>query len=992
MTKDNPSKPIKASVDGSKPARGIFNFNHDWRFHRDDVERAHATDFDDTAWALVSAPHTYNDVDTFAHFQTRNHSGERDQWSGRTWYRKRFRLPEHARGKKVFIEFEAVRQLAEVYLNGVYLGKCENGFLPFGFDLTPHLCLDGDNVLAVMCDNSFVADEEHEMKWSTYEGGAKFSWNNPHWHPAHGGIYRNVFLHVVNKLHVTLPLYNNLETVGVYAYTPKVTPASATVGIEVELQNEHEAACQATLRIDILDTNKVLVLQRAETVELGAGETRIFKLEGGIDDPQLWDPVRPHLYSVRTQILQEDEIVDTVDTPLGLRFWEFTADRGFLMNGRQLKLQGWGQKSTNEWAGLGSAYPDWMHYYTMELMREAGGNLVRWGHTAGCPAQLRAADQLGLVTIQPGVDGEGDLEGHSWAVRAEAFRDAIVYFRNHPSILVWEGGNQAVSLPHVKQLRRYVDTYDPHGKRAYAHRRPSKVTNDFSDLEIGTQGGHKFRRMPVVEGEYNREECPRRVWDDFSPPDFGYAIPRRQEYHLTSESFAANQVYEYVSRLGSRTHCGGAKWIFSDTTSGGRNDCEVTRAGGCVDAVRLPKEAFYAIRAIFDSSPQVHLIGHWTYPEDRTTIKPLYVVSNCARVELFVNGKPHGFGKPSHRYLFVFGPIEWEPGSVEVVAYDEAGRACARQVKHTVGPAVRLKITPMIGPKGFHADGSDVALFDIEAVDTQGRRHPTVQQRVDFELTGPGVWRGGYNSGREHSTNHLFLDLECGINRVAVRATRVPGTIVLTARSPGLENADARVEARPIVCPGGIGCALNPWPPPLPHVKLELVDEDTEGFEFEHTEGAYIKGFSYSGTRLSLPVMSNAEDGMQLYVDRDDYIEEISEFMRGADYIQTADEERLYQAVDLMDFTVSEAGTLFIAHDDRLPLPAWMQGYEQFAAGLVGQKKAQDALHLKDARLVLYGRKLERNESVTLGSNRETGPEECRMYVVIFVPESVSEV
>jgi len=973
-------------------ARRRLDFNQAWSFFKGDVEGAERLEFDDSAWEIVSAPHTYNDVDTFAHFQSRNHSGEREQWSGRTWYRKTFSLPESARGKKVFIEFEAVRQLAEVYLNGVLLGKCENGFLPFGFDLSPHLSASRDNVLAIMCDNSFVSDEEGEIKWSSYEGGAKVSWNNPHWHPAHGGIYRNVHLHVMDKLHVTLPLYNNLQTVGTYVYTPEVSLEHAIVGVDVELQNEHETSKQCIVCTEILDAEDNCVLELSEETLLASGRTVLVRAQGRIEMPKLWDPERPYLYTARTCVWVGDQLVDSVDSPLGVRFWEFTADRGFFMNGRRMKLQGWGQKSTNEWAGLGSAFPDWMHHHTLELMREAGGNLVRWGHTAGAPAQVESADKLGLVTIQPGVDGEGDLEGHSWDVRAAAFRDAIVYYRNHPSILVWEGGNQAVSLPHVQQLRSYCDQFDPYGKRAYAHRRPSKDTIDYSDIEIGTQGGHKFRHKPVVEGEYNREECPRRVWDDYSPPDYGYTVPHKQEYELTSESFAVNQVYEFVRRLGASSHCGGANWIFSDSTSGGRNDCEVTRASGVIDAVRLPKEAFYACRALFHWQPQVHLVGHWTYPDERETVKPLYVVSNCSKVELFINGKSRGFGDVSHGYLFVFDSIRWEAGTVEVVAYDEQGNEQVRQRKETVGPPVVLKVTPILGPEGLRADGSDVALFDVEAVDSHGRRHPTFQRRVDFELNGPAVWRGGYNSGKENSTNHSYLELECGINRVAVRSTEEAGSIQLVVHCDGLGSGAATIEAIEVPFERGVGGVRTTIPAHLPLRELVLKDEEAGEIPIERMEGTYIKGFSYSGTRLSLPVLSNAEDGLMLYVDRDDYLEEIPEFMRGADFVQTSDEERLYEAVDLMDFSVRESGTLYIAHDDRLPVPGWLKQYEKMNTKIVGRMKGESSFVLKDARLALYRRSLVKNESVTLGSNREVGPDDCRMYSVVFVPETVSGV
>src|SRR5262249_21273238 len=260
-----------------------------------------------------------------------------------------------------------------------------------------------------------------------------------------------------------------------------------------------------------------------------------------------------------------------------------------------------------------------------------------------------------------------------------------------------------------------------------------------------------------------------------------------QTDELTSEPFAVNQVSQYVGKLGADYHSGGANWIFSDTTSGGRVSCEVARAGGEVDGVRLPKEAYYVCRAMFRDDPQVHIIGHWTYP--RGTQKTVYVVSNAEEVELFVNGTSHGRAKPADRYLFTFAEIGFESGEIKAVAYQN-GQAVATQAKHTVGAPVALKMTAITGPDGLLADGSDIALFDVEVVDEQGERCPTFQQRVDFDIDGPGQWRGGYNSGKLKSTNNSYLDLECGINRVAVRSTLEGGQIVVRAHCDGLRSAN----------------------------------------------------------------------------------------------------------------------------------------------------------------------------------------------------------
>jgi beta-galactosidase len=541
------------------------------------------------------------------------------------------------------------------------------------------------------------------------------------------------------------------------------------------------------------------------------------KATGNIAKPQLWEPGHSYLYRVVCTLRVGGQVVDSREIPLGIRTVKWDAGTGFFINGHHEKLHGWGQKPTDEWPGLGAAQPDWMHYYTLAMMKEAGGNFVRWGHCAGGPAMIAAGDRLGLIAGQPGVDGEGDAQPEPWKIRADAFRDMIIYFRNNPSILIWEGGNQKVSRDHAMELRAHMDQYDPHGGRVYAHRRADEVTAEFMDIGIGTEGGREIDRLPVVEGEYDREESPRRVWDNASPPNFGYPEGKGQTYQLTSEQYAVNQVTEYMKKISAANHAGGANWIFSDSTSGGRVSSEVARAGGEVDGVRLPKEAYYVCRTIFRDDPQVHIIGHWTYPAG--TKKTVYVTSNADDVELFVNGRSLGHGAVSDRYLFTFADVEWEAGEIKAVASVTEKAAekptatiVATQTKHTVGPAVALRMTPITGPGGLRADGSDIALMDVEAVDAKGERCPTFQSRVDFEVEGPGVWRGGYNSGKIKSTNNTWLDLEAGINRVAVRATRTPGAITVRVKGEGLKPASIAIRSTPVKVENGFTTELPAMP------------------------------------------------------------------------------------------------------------------------------------------------------------------------------------
>jgi beta-galactosidase len=980
--------------------RTVLNFNADWRFLKADPAGAAAPGFNDGEWDRVSAPHTFNDVDTFENWSLPGHRGEQEQWSGRTWYRKHFDAPPDWRGRKIFIEFEGVRQIAEVYLNGQLLAVAKGGFTPFGVELSPHMRMGARNVLAVMVDNRFQRDPmdpslapQAATSAGTHPNLAELSrqlmeqipdtleelqadqipWNNPHWHPAHGGIYRNVKLIVTDPLHVTLPLYSFLQTEGPYVYAQDISERSARVYVEVPLQNGREGAAAVEVTTTLLDAAGEVVGEATVHARLAAGAARKLTLQVPVEHPRLWEPSYPHLYRARLTVRTGGATVDTDEVTFGIRAIHWTADRGLFLNGSYLKLRGWGQKSTNEWPGLGAAQPDWMHFYTARLMREAGANFLRWGHTPGGPAQVAAADRLGLITLQPGTDGEHDTKGGAWILRAMNFRDVIVYFRNHPSIFIWEGGNQKVSRAHAAELRSIMDEYDPHGFRAYAHRRADAVTAEFMDVGIGTEGGREIAQLPVVEGEYNREESPRRVWDDFSPPNFGYPEAKGQTYQLTTEQFAVNQIGHYVKKLGPREHAGGANWIFSDSTSGGRVGVEVARTSGEVDGVRLPKEAYFVTRVLFRDDPQVHQIGHWSYPPGTT--KDVFVAASAEEVELLVNGRPVARVRPTDQYLFTFSAVPFEPGEIRAIGY-RGGEVVASTREETAGPAHALRLTPTFGPTGFIANGADVALFDVEAVDAQGRRVPTFQQRVDFELSGPAVWRGGYNSGRINSINHLWLDLEAGINRVAVRASRTPGAITLTARSGGLRAAAVTLHSRPD--DGAL--------PALPAVALgeaparRVVEPARSGGAARAAImlGRFIRTFNYTGPEAAIVhVDTDAQVGKNAYVDIDSPLQHLPASLRGADWIKVANRDAFYHAVDFIELAVGPApAVVAIAHDPALPLPPWLE--RDF-------RSTGEVVAVRGSTLRLHERKVGANTSVTLGPNTEGSAVPSAMMYLVFV-------
>lgn len=815
--------------------RVSYNFNADWRFMRADVTNGETVTFDDSKWTVVSAPHTYNDTDTYDEIISHS-GGERRQYMGIAWYRKHFRLPAGAPGRKVFIEFEGLKQAGRFWVNGRFAGKYENGVTPCGLDITALVKFgDADNVLAVKVDNSNDYREEAT--------GTEFEWMGRAFNPNYGGLNRNIRLHLTGSVYQTFPLYENLRTTGVYVYASdfSISGRKCDVSVEAQVRNESADPQSLTLSTVVVDEEgEVCARFKGETLDLVPGQTETFKTGGRLSGARFWSDEHPDLYDVYTILEADGTIADVVKTRTGFRKTEFKGGAGtggVYLNDRFVYLTGYAQRSTDDWAGLGQAYPDWMHDYNAQLVRSTHANYLRWMHIAPQPVDVRACDRFGIIEVCPAGDKERDAEGRQWEQRMEVMRAAMIYYRNTPSILFWEAGNTVIAAEHMRQMVALRQELDPHGGRVMGTRGDSRnAANsaltpiaEYYGVMIGqdprtdalTNRTDMFRaysaerrdRAPLIETEDFRDEAARRFWDDYSPPHFGFKPGPDDVYRWNSETFclaAAERYDAYARNRISNTDPGHSRWsgyasiYWSDSNADGRQDSsEVCRVSGKVDSVRLPKQAYYVYRVMQSDTPDLHIIGHWNYPANTT--KAIHVAaSHCDAVELFVNGRSKGVStSPRNGCLFTFPDVKFEPGNISAVARVR-GRIVAQGSIETAGEAKKLRLTPHTAPGGLRADGSDVAFFDVEVVDAQGRRCPTDEARVDFELTGPAIWRGGYNSGKTNSVNHPWLDTECGINRVAIRSTLTPGTISLTASRPGLESDTVRLEAHPVRIESGL--------------------------------------------------------------------------------------------------------------------------------------------------------------------------------------------
>ena len=746
------------------------------------------------------------------------------------WYRKVFTASPSGgglEGAKYFIEFEGARQGADVYLNGHHVGFSDNGVMAFGFDLTPYI-IKGENVLAVRCDNSW------QYRDRTLD--SRYQWNDRNFNANYGGLPKNVWLHITDKLYQTLPLYSNFGTTGTYVYATDIDVQNhkAVIHAESQVRNDDTRAHSFTYHVQLIDADGREVARfQSDPVTMQPGETRTVSARQQVGGLHFWSWGYGYLYTVKTSLKASPsggglEGADLVITRTGFRKTRFGEGKIWL-NDRCMMVHGYAQRTSNEWPGVGLSVPAWLSDYSNGLMVESGGNMVRWMHVTPWKQDVESCDRVGLPQAMPAGDAEKDVEGARWQQRTALMRDAIIYNRNNPSILFYECGNESISREHMLEMKAIRDKYDPHGGRAIGSR-------EMLDIDEAEYGGemlyiNKSRKHPMWAMEYCRDEGLRKYWDEWSYPYHRegdgplYRGNPAREYNHNMDQFAIEMVrrwYDYWRErpgTGTRVSSGGVKIVFSDTNTHHRGESNY-RTSGVTDAMRIPKDAFFAHQVMWNGwvepeTPQTYIIGHWSLtpdpsPKERGVdtsanensdsksnhspllgrgaggeAKSVYVISTADSVELFLNGRSLGKGRQSYRYLYTFDDVHYEPGVLEAVGSDGS-----RYKLETAGEPHELKLTAISNPEGTKADGADMVLVEVEVVDKQGRRCPLDNRMVHFELWGEGRWIGGIATGRSDNYVGAYdLPLECGVNRVLVRSTANAGDICLSAYAEGVRPA-----------------------------------------------------------------------------------------------------------------------------------------------------------------------------------------------------------
>ena len=783
-------------------------------------------DFDDRDWRRVELPHDWGVEGPFK----QEYPGETGKlsWWGVGWYRKHFTVPRADRGKRFLLEIDGAMAYALVWLNGRFVGGWPYGYASFALDLTPYIEPGGENVVAIRLDNPPESSR---------------------WYPG-GGIYRNVWLVETAPVHVA--------HWGTYVTTPEVSPTSATVNIGMTVANDSPASVSVSVstRIHPLGTDgrplpAVVARANPVTINIAAGATGSAAARAEIRAPRLWSIENPNLYVAVTTVIANGHPVDEYETTFGVRTIRFDAQQGFLLNGRQVRIQG--VCNHHDLGPLGAALNVRALERQLELLKEMGANAIRTSHNPPAPELLDLCDRMGFLVMDEAFDcwrrgkKENDYhllfdDWHEKDWRAQLRRD-----RNHPSIILWSIGNEILEqnspegLQIATELVRIAHEEDP--------TRPVTAACNFT--EAGYNGfqktvdvfGYNYKPMeygkfrqanpniPLVASETastvsSRGEYFFPVSDDKSKGFFDFQVSSYDLYAppwatTPDTEFAAQDRYGFVAGefvwtgfdyLGEPTPYWGdssTMLAFTDAELRARAERELRERGkisvpsrssyfGIIDLCGFPKDRFYLYQARWRPDlPMVHILPHWNWPERIGQNVPVHVYTSGDEVELFLNGRSLGRRKKgAGLYRLRWDDVVYEPGSLRAVAYKN-GRKWTEQTVRTTGPAARVSLNP--DRVRIRADRKDLAFITVRITDRDGLTVPRTHNLIRFHVDGPGeivaVANGDATSHMPFKANEMRAFN--GLCLVIVRSTGRAGTIRVRAQAEGLAEAATVITATP---------------------------------------------------------------------------------------------------------------------------------------------------------------------------------------------------
>lgn len=813
--------------------RERMDFNDDWRFHLGDVPAASAPDFDDSGWRGLELPH---DWAIEGDFDINNPSGTGGGAlpGGVGWYRKTF-VPSSSDSDKLFrLDFDGVYMNAEVFVNGKNLGVRPYGYISFGYDITPYLEWDEENVVAVRVDNA----EQPNSRW--YSGC---------------GIYRNVWLTKTGKVRIAHD--GTYVKADVKALLDGLK-GDASVTVDVKLSNASDKDVHVEVRNAVVNASgRIMTDAKSELAVPAASENVINQQTLELKGAELWDVDRPYLYVLRTEVYADSELIDEYETVFGVREYEFDAEKGFILNGRKVLINGVCQH--HDLGCLGSAVNKNALRRQLEILRGMGCNGIRTSHNPPAPELLDLCDEMGFIVQNEAFDmwrGRKTRYDYSqffdeWHERD--LTDFVVRDRNHPSVFMWSIGNEVLeqsgaraddmTLAEANLALNFAHNAamndDPEEKlsvSSWLTRHLAGIVRNLDDRPItaGCNMSHPanhlfksgaldiigfnyhnravltvpkfFPGKPFIITESNSSLMTRGYYR--MPSDSMFVWPKRWDIPFHDDSYACSS-YENCHVPWGNTHEQTLKVIRDNDFVSGQYIWtgfdyigEPTPYGwparssyfGIVDLAGFPKDVYYLYKSEWTDEPVLHLFPHWNWEEGQEIDLWCYY-NNADEVELFVNGVSHGVRTKTLDCLHTVWRVTYEPGTVEVVARKD-GKEVGRSARHTAGEPAEIRLAMKKYGEGAADDA--LAFIEVEIVDTKGNLCPNAENLVNFELVGDNAFIAGVDNGSPVSLER-FKDNKrkafYGKCLVVLQADK-PGKTVLKATSPGLESAEMTFRTR----------------------------------------------------------------------------------------------------------------------------------------------------------------------------------------------------
>lgn len=814
----------------SASGRQEYTFKKGWKFTKGKVQEGWKPDLDVSGWQDVVVPHDWaiygpfsidNDKQEMAIVQ----DGQQEalEHAGRTgglpfvgvgWYRLTFDAPGFEEGKTATLVFDGAMSHARVYVNGQEAGYWPYGYNSFYFDVTSFLKPGQKNELAVRLEN----DRESSR-----------------WYPG-AGLYRNVHLIIQEDAYV--PVW------GTYVTTPVVTDKYAKVSLKTSWISP-EGADKDNYRIvtEIKDRNGKVVATGESGLSLF--DDSLFEQEFAVADPELWSPESPVLYTAESKIFDGNVQKDTYTTRFGIRTLEIIPDKGFFLNGEMVKFRG--VCNHHDLGPLGGAVNSAAIRRQIRILKDMGCNAIRTSHNMPAPELVEACDEMGMMLMLESFDewkAAKMANGYHKVFDEWAERDLtnlVRHYRNNPSVVMWCIGNEVPDQwnggdgPKLsRMLQDICHREDPTRPVTQGMDAPDAVVNNNMAAVMDVAG---FNYRPHKYSE-NYSKLPQQI---ILGSETASTVSSRGVYKFPVVRQSMKKYDDHQSSSYDVEHCGWSNlpeddWIWHEDKPWCIGEFVWTGFDylgeptpyytdwpshsslfGIVDLAGLPKDRYYLYRSHWNKDVEtLHILPHWTWPGREGEVTPVFVYTNYPSAELFINGKSQGKRtkdltvtaensadsastadfKRQKRYRLMWMDTKYEPGTVKVVAYNEAGEPVAEKEIHTAGKPARIELSA--DRTVLSADGEDLAFVTAKIVDKEGNLCPGAAKKLKFKVSGAIGYRAACSG--DPTSLELFhlpeMTTFSGMLVVVVQAKELAGKGKLVVSGQGLKTASVEIETK----------------------------------------------------------------------------------------------------------------------------------------------------------------------------------------------------